>query len=232
MKIDQNQFGYEIKTPTITVLLGNAASTIENLKRYYPDFSLVRLKQIHSDAVVQTEDPSLDYQVLADAHYTPKTHLGLCVITADCIPLFIYDPKKNIVAGIHAGWRGVASAIVPKTIQELSKAGSNPEDLQVVIGPHIQKDSFEVNFDVRDQILSSLGPLSGADRILLAEQKDSQKSLVDLNAVVKMQLQQQGVHAGNFFDLHIDTMISKDFHSYRRDKEKSGRQVSFICRTS
>lgn len=231
MKLEQTPLGYELRTPQVTVFLGNASSNMEALRQQYPEMALVRLKQIHSDAVVKTEDPNLDYQVLADAHYTRKTHLGLCVITADCIPLFLYDPGTHAIAGVHAGWRGVASKIVPKTIQELVRTGSQPQDIQVVIGPHIQKDSFEVDFEVRDQILSSLGPLSGADRILLAEEKCAQKSLVDLNAVIKMQLQQNSISMENVFDLHIDTMISKDFHSYRRDKEKSGRQVSFICRT-
>lgn len=230
MTLEQTPLGYEIRTPQITVLLGNAQSTIEALKQQYPDIPLVRLKQVHSDAIIKTEDPALDFQILADAHYTMKTHLGLCVITADCIPLFIYDPGTRAVAGVHAGWRGVASKIVPKTIHELIRAGAKAQDLQVVIGPHIQKNSFEVDFGVRDQILTSLGAISDADRIMLTEKIGSQKSLVDLNAVIKMQLQQNSISLDKVFDLHIDTMLSKDFHSYRRDKEKSGRQVSFICR--
>lgn len=231
MNIEQTPLGYEIRTPSLTVLMGNVNSQFDALKKHYKEYDFVRLKQIHSDAVVKSADSSLDYQVLADGHFTAQKNLALCVITADCVPLFLFDPVTELIAGVHAGWRGVATRIIPKTIDALIQQGVKAENLQVIIGPHIQKNSFQVEVDVRDQILASLGPLTPMDRALLVEEQEFKKYLVDLNSVVKMQLQQNHIAADNVFDLHIDTVTSMDFHSYRRDKEKSGRQVSFICKT-
>lgn len=232
VNLEETKYGYELRTPQITILLGTKLAQTDHLREVYPQFKFARLKQIHSDAVVETTLQSEDYAVIADSHFTQEKNLALCVITADCIPVFFYDPVTNTVAGAHAGWRGVASKIIPKTVQSLIKQGSAVENIQVFIGPHIQKDSFEVGNDVRDQILTSLGPLSPSERGLYSESLPEGKALVDLNQVVKNQLQQEGLSPDNVFGLHIDTVADLRFHSYRRDKEKSGRQVSFICRTS
>jgi hypothetical protein len=56
------------------------------------------------------------------------------------------------------------------------------------------------------------------------------KALVDLNQIMKEQLIQEGIPADHVYDLHLDTFTNPLFHSHRRDKEKAGRQVSFIYR--
>lgn len=231
VNLEQTQYGYEVRTPHVTVFLGGVHAQLPRLTEAYPDFKLTRLKQIHSDAVVETKDHHQDYQIIADAHFTKEKHLALCVITADCVPIFFYDPATNIIAGAHAGWRGVASRIIPKTIQQMVMQGSFPQNIQVIVGPHIQKQSFEIENDVRDQILTSLGPLSQEERSSFVEVVSDGKCRLDLNQVVNTQLLQEGIDLDKVFNLHIDTVTNLDFHSYRRDKEKSGRQISFICRT-
>lgn len=232
MNLERTPFGYEIRTPQITVFMGSQRAQLPQLAEAYPHYQLVRVKQIHSDAVVETSDSSLDYQVIADAHFTKKKNLALCVITADCVPVFFYDPTTSLIAGVHAGWRGVASRVIPRTIEQLKRQGADPKNIDSFIGPHIQKPSFEVGVDVRDQIITSLGPLSPEERQTYYESLPNSKALVDLNLVVRTQLRQEGVNLDRLFDLNVDTVTSPEFHSYRRDKEKAGRQINFICRTS
>lgn len=232
VNIEQTKLGYEIRTPHLVMLFGAKESQLDNLKLAYPDFDFTRVKQIHSDAVVESKDSSQDYQQIADAHFTRTKNLALCVVTADCVPVMFYHHKTGLIAGVHAGWRGVANKIVLKTIDQLAAQGAPTNELDVIIGPHIQKKSFEVGFDVRDQILSTLGSLTELQKASYTEKISDDKALVDLNQVVKAQLQAAGVEADRAFDLHIDTFTNEDFHSYRRDKEKSGRQISFICRIS
>nr|BFD61211.1 hypothetical protein CKG001_33180 [Bdellovibrio sp. CKG001]BFD64675.1 hypothetical protein BdHM001_33560 [Bdellovibrio sp. HM001] len=232
MNLKQTPLGYELRTPYITALFGNASASYADIQKAYPQFRTVRLKQIHSDAVVESPDNSQDYQVIADSHFSTTKDLALCVITADCVPVLFYHHTTGLIAGAHAGWRGVANRIVPKTVRMLVEKGAVASELDVIIGPHIQKNSFEVGNDVRDQILTSLGPLSPQERSSYFSPLENGKSLVDLNLIVRQQLEQEGVSMDRLFDLHIDTVTNNEFHSYRRDKEKSGRQVSFICRTS
>lgn len=231
MEIEKTPLGYEIKTQGMVALLGNAHSKLSAIKAAYPQFRFCRVKQTHSDTVVTSLDESTDYQIEADAQMTPNANLGLCVITADCVPVLLFDPVSSVIAGVHAGWRGVASNIIPKTIKAMESSGAQARHIQVIIGPHIQKSSFEVGMDVGESILRSLGPLSSADRSLYFEQKSESKALVDLNMIVKTQIQNAGIEFDHLFNLHIDTVTDLEFHSFRRDKEKSGRQISFICRT-
>lgn len=231
MNLRKTNLGYEITTPETTMFFGGTESELPNLKAAYPGFKFTRVKQIHCDVVVESKDDVLDYQQVADAHFSDAKDLALCVITADCVPALFYHQKSGTIAGVHAGWRGVANRILVKTIETLKSRGIPASELEVVIGPHIQKDSFEVGLDVRDQILNSLGPLNEEERSLFYEDKGDDKALVDLNLIVKAQLQSEGITADHIFDLHIDTVRDSFFHSYRRDKEKAGRQVSFICRT-
>ncbi|MNJ91172.1 Laccase domain protein YfiH [compost metagenome] len=230
MNVDQTKLGYEIRTPAYTIFFGGTEAQMPALKIAYPDYEFVRLKQIHSDAVVESADSLRDLTVHGDAHYSKTPGLALCVITADCVPVFIHHAKSGFIAGIHAGWRGVASKIIPKTIHQLNAQGVDSSELEVIIGPHIQKQSFEVGRDVRDQILHSIGQVASGAGNSFFENISSDKAVVDLNQVVKLQLQNEGIEHDRLFDLHIDTMTNPFFHSHRRDKEKAGRQISFIVR--
>ena len=80
-----------------------------------------------------------------DALFTqiPKVCIG--VTTADCVPLQLYDPVKQVIAVAHAGWRGTCARISEKTIQSLvDKYNCNPSDIRVVIGPSISVNVYEV----------------------------------------------------------------------------------------
>ncbi|MFM6928403.1 MAG: peptidoglycan editing factor PgeF [Bdellovibrio sp.] len=232
MNLQKTDLGYEIKTPEVTLFFGGTESQLPRLKEAYPHFKFTRVKQIHCDVVVESKDDLLDYQQIADAHFSTTPNLALCVITADCVPVLFYHQKTGTIAGVHAGWRGVANRILIKTIHTLKSRGIPAAELEVIIGPHIQKNSFEVGLDVRDQILSSLGSLPETEKSLFWEPKGPEKALVDLNLIVKAQLDSEGIPFDQVFDLHLDTVTDTFFHSHRRDKEKAGRQVSFICRTT
>lgn len=230
MNLEQTPLGYEIRLPHHTLLMGGVNANFENIKAAYPGTDFVRVKQIHSDVIVESENDILDYQQIADAHYTQSENLGLCVATADCLPVFLIHPGSNLIAGIHAGWRGVANRIIPKSIAKLHSLGAPNQEIHVIIGPHIQKNSFECGFDVRDRILSSIGHSAVAANDLFFENISADKALVDLNQIAKEQLLQEGIPFDNVHDLHIDTFSNLLFHSHRRDKEKAGRQLSFIFR--
>jgi YfiH family protein len=230
VNIEKTPLGYEIKTPHVTYFFGGKESQLQNLKSAYPQFDFVRVKQTHSDIVVESKDSSKDYQINADGHITTTANLALCVVTADCVPALFYHPKTGTVAGVHAGWRGVANRILINTIEQLIARGIPPEELEVAIGPHIQQDSFEVGHDVRDQILASLIGMSAEDKKMFYTDLSPEKSKVDLSLIVKAQLESQGISLEKVSTLYIDTVKDSFFHSHRRDKENAGRQISFVVR--
>ena len=43
------------------------------------------------------------------------------VVTADCVPIILYDIKNQIIGCIHAGWKGASSGIIENTVKKFKK---------------------------------------------------------------------------------------------------------------
>lgn len=235
MNFKNTNIGCEIEFSDYLILFGNRNATFERIKNFYPFFSFIRIKQTHSDIIINSIKPEDDLFYIGDAHWTEHKQLGLLISTADCLPIFLEDPITHKVAGIHAGWRGVAQKIVSKTLKQMDL--SNFSHIQVYIGPHIQKESFEIDQPVLDEILKSLDKNSlMLDEIKKQHEKvysyneSSKKFYLDLASVLKLQLIELGVDSKNINSLEINTVTNENFHSFRRDREKSGRQLSFIIK--
>ena len=52
----------------------------------------------------------------ADAVITNKKNLPIGILTADCVPILIYDDTSKNIAAIHAGWKGAYKGIIHKVI--------------------------------------------------------------------------------------------------------------------
>lgn len=175
-----------------------------------------QLKQTHSATVVNA-GPASGALGEGDALITASPGNWLGIRTADCVPVLIADPEHHAVAAVHAGWRGTAAGIAAATVRELSACyGSNPESLIVAIGPCIQECCFKVGPDVA----AMFAPwVQGAEL----------RAHIDLVAVNRRQLESEGVAAGNVHVAGLCTVCTPgEFHSWRRDRERSGRMVAAI----
>jgi len=174
--------------------------------------------QIHSDNIECIHTPGIFKET--DALITSHAGLFLGVQTADCFPVFIYTPKIHTVVIIHAGWRGVVQDIVPKTVNIiLSKAGSDPSDLFISIGPGLQKECFEVRSDV-----FSLFPEN-----VLSVHPDPEKKYLDLSTYLVQQFLSFNIPTEQIFRMKDCTKCNqRQYYSYRRDGEKSGRMMGII----
>ena len=120
---------------------------LENLK--IDSEELFFVKQVHGDRVFVLDDPqkSVDQveQEEADALITHLTGKPIAVLTADCVPVILYDPEKHVAGVIHAGRKGTQMNIVSKTISMLSRSyGTRPQDLVMALGPAIGGCCYEV----------------------------------------------------------------------------------------
>lgn len=225
--------GDVIDTPNVKVFFGNKHSTIENLKSEFTDLNFLKVKQTHSDKVIEASplrDQAAGNFVEADAHYTQTRSSALLIATADCIPVMIHVPSSALVMGIHAGWRGIESNIIGKSIMHIKNLGHDVSDAQVWIGPHIGFRSFEVGLDVADRLRKVYKELPA---VVYGEfeqpQPDPSKKRVNLFLIATLQLITAGIHEHNINSLLIDTVTSKDHESYRRDGAKATRNLSFIA---
>ncbi len=184
------------------------------------------LKIREDEVVYQNQIHSSNYKYVIEAGFikdndaliTDKEDLFLILNIADCIPIQIYDSKKNIIAAIHAGWRGTESKIVVKTFRILlNDFSTNPKDLFVYFGPSICKDCFEVDKDVAGQFSTKF------------VKNNHSKFLVDLRGINLQFIREAGVPFSNIQISKLCTFENpKLLHSYRRDKEKSGRMFAVI----
>ena len=111
---------------------------------------LVIPHQTHSDHVKVVDTIHVNTELEGvDALVTDIPGYCLCVSTADCVPVLLYDTRKKVVAAIHAGWRGTVARIVEKTVSVMdNQYGSQGKDLIACIGPSISLEAFEVGDEV------------------------------------------------------------------------------------
>ncbi len=144
--------------------------------------------------------------------------LVLCVIIADCAAVLMFDPKNGVVAGLHSGWRGTQMNITQKGI-ELLKATfkTNPADLLVYISPCASGESYIVRKDVAQHFPRT------------SRKINDEEYLFDNRAEIQLQLADCGVLKENI-EMSAGCTIGgeNDYHSYRRDGERSGRMAAFI----
>lgn len=171
-------------------------------------------QQVHSDKIQIVTKPG--FYPETDGLITESTDLFLIISTADCYSVLIYDPKKKIIAAVHSGWRGTQKKILTRAIGMMNNEfGCSPEDLHVFIGPGISRDNFEVGREVAEMF----------DEKFILRRNGS--IYIDLKEHILNQLSSLGINKIEIFPRC--TYNEKDYlHSYRRDREKSGRMFSVI----
>ncbi len=225
----EHPLGKVYEDSDITVFFGDRRSEREAVAAAFPDYEIVILKQTHSDIIVHS--PFVGDPPEADAHYTQKRKVALCIRTADCIPVTIFDPQSGTIAAAHAGWRGVENEIVRKLCAQLKKNGITLGGARAWIGPHIGAANFEVGRDVGARLESRFEAVRGysSEMTSLRPHEDETKVRVDLLAIMRAQLSSCGIERERVLELPIDTVSSQTHESFRRDRERAGRQISFIA---
>lgn len=114
-------------------------------------------RQTHTNCVAEIYGFPEEELEETDALVTNQPGICLCVQTADCVPILLYDPKQNAVAAIHAGWRGTVKKIAGEAIQKMKTSFySKAEDILAVIGPSIGPKIYEVGDEVADAVMKSI----------------------------------------------------------------------------
>lgn len=159
-----------------------------------------------------------------DGLTTNAQNTALCIFTADCVPVFLYDRVKDAVALCHAGWRGIVSGIIGNTIDTMVKAyGTKPSDLIAAIGPSIGPCCFNVGYDVVKTFKNVFGDLNG---IIIEEEG---RYRINLWSAADSMLRDAGLRPEGIVNSALCTSCRGDlFYSYRRDGSLTGRMISII----
>jgi YfiH family protein len=118
---------------------------------------LVFPRQTHTSNVVELDKIPENEIKETDALITNQRGICLCVQTADCVPVLLFDPVKRVVAAVHAGWRGTVKKIVEAAVLKMQqKYQSNPKNILTVIGPSIGPEVYEVGSEVVDEVQKNI----------------------------------------------------------------------------
>ena len=187
--------------------------------------NLVLMNQTHSNKVQIVEDHS-SQRVYSDAVLTKNTALALCVLTADCAPILIYEKQKEIVGAIHAGWKGAFNGIIENTTQKIIELGGSLEKLVVTIGPCISQESYEVKDDFLKLFLNK-----SKNNKLFFTKNHTNSFNFNLRGFLRSKFNEIGVKKVD--NIELDTFSSKnEYFSHRRAKKLGendyGRCISVI----
>ena len=177
--------------------------------------------QKHTDKIMVIDASS--EPAIADAVITKQKGLLIGVQVADCVPILLFDPHKQVVAAVHAGWRGTAEAILKKTLHAFSERFfSDPADILVAIGPSIRQCCYEVDGDVIRAVSHATG-----DGAYIRTKGD--KFCLDLASANMLQALTMGIPESNTWISDDCTFCSPEkFFSYRFSRGLAGRQAGFI----
>lgn len=183
--------------------------------------------QVHKTRIVRvTNNTKTDDVMETDALITNEKGICIAVMSADCVPVLLYDRKNNAIGAVHSGWRGTVEMILTKTLNEMKSAfGTRGEDLIAGIGPSVCQDSYEVGAEVIHEVSRAFGKNSG----LMVRQANN-KAKLDLWAANKIQLLVFGVPASQIEVSNLCTVKNND-HFFSARKGDSGRFGAGILMT-
>ena len=213
----------------------------ENVRENYTRFCraiggradrLVMTHQVHSDDVRTASRSDILPDLLdpipyeTDGLVTNEPGLCLVIYYADCIPVFLYDPKKRAIGAVHSGWRGTAMGIAPKALEKMVRLyGTDPADVLAAIGPGIGPCCFETHNDVPDAMAARLGP--GVAPFCVPN--GAGKFHVDLKGIIRWELEGAGVAPGHIETLDVCTGCSPAlFWSHRKVGDRRGNHGGMI----
>jgi YfiH family protein len=181
---------------------------------------LILIDQMHQDRILLLRKPTpplpapLEYDALITN--CPDTLLG--ILTADCLPIFVVDQEKKVIAAIHAGRQGTALGITAKALRKMEEEfACLLKDLLIAIGPSIGPFCYEIDEKVFQQEWKPFSSLGGAG-----------KWVVDLARINIGQMKREGIEEEQISWINLCTHCHGDlFFSYRKEG-RTGRQLSFI----
>ncbi len=199
------------------------AQDFSNNGNQYPIF----INQIHGTEglIIKSLKQAQNYEQFSfngDFILTNVTGVMLGVLTADCLPVTVYDSKNNVIGIAHAGWRGSVAGIIDQMIVGLEKEyNSLITDLSFTFGPCAKVCCYEVDQLFVDNIILNYG---GEASVIVRNNK-YYFNLIEYNF---LQLKKAGVHSSSIdINSNLCTICNESFHSYRRNKTIS-RQVTAI----
>lgn len=189
----------------------------ENRKRFFNSIGFSEKlaaipEQVHGDNVEVITESGIYPDT--DSLITNVPGIVLIIHTADCVPLFLYEPENRVIGLVHAGWRGVYKGIVKKTIEVIIKNFStNSKNISAFLGPSIGPCCYRIGSNIKQKFSS----------------KYIHNCYLDLWTCLHDQLAEAGCSPENILLSRLCTSCHPEwFFSHRRSKGETGRMAAFF----
>jgi polyphenol oxidase len=199
----------------------------KNRKKFFKKIGIefgdvISAELVHKTGIKHISSNKQNIIPKTDALISKKKGIFISVTAADCIPVLFFDTKAKIIGIAHAGWRGVVEEIVEKAIKKIIRLGGNPKNIQVAMGPGINK----CHFDIGKRIGKKFVPHKG-----LVE-KRGDRYFIELKEIIRRQLAKSGIVEKNIEDKNECTFCNpRKYFSYRKEQDKNvGLMIILIGR--
>ncbi len=190
-----------------------------------PGVEIKTVPQVHGDEIYVLQEPDAARPEKGyDAIITDLKRVPIGVLTADCVPILLYDPMEEAVAAVHAGWAGTVKGIAGKAVLEMgNRFGSMPENMFASIGPSIGPCCYEIDSKV-------LGPLTESMPDMVAQLVTNSRPghwLMDLWKANRIILEKAGLRPERINVFGACTACNPEkFYSHRKSGGRAGRMMA------
>ena len=198
------------------------------LNEHFPNKHFIVANQTHSDNIVVITKPKNSWLTKRENHaiedcdalITNQKNIMLTIMTADCVPILLFDTKQKVIAVIHAGWKGTEQKITLKTVKKMRQIfNSDPKDIIAGVAPSIGKCCYEVDWNVAKNF----------QNIENSYDNKGEKQMLDLPYINKIQLLHAGLKKENIEMSNVCTACEvESYFSYRKEQGCSGRFMSIL----
>ena len=154
---------------------------------------------------------------------------GIYLMTfyADCFPIYFFDPHKKVIGLAHSGWKGTYDEIGVKMAElMITRHGCQIDNIEVFIGPGIQRCCFEIKDDLAKKAEEKFPDLK------IIETNKQGKLIWDLPLTIISSLQKTGIKKEFIYQCGLCTACDESlFFSYSRDGGITGRMGAAFALT-
>ncbi len=204
---------------------GNMSPKSENFQENFEKFATsqnistqcyISMNQTHSANVVSKMGVTTHEKVAGCDSVVTNSGVTLSILTADCLPIIFFDKSNELIAAVHAGYKGILQGIVEKTITELLEQGASIPSLHLKIGPSIGVCCYDVDQERIDQFTQMFGDLKDALEIR------NKKNFLSLQKIAEKEAIRLGITSKNITIQDVCTKCSGQYFSYRSDNKMHG----------
>ena len=218
----------EIGTIFTDISYGNAKQkTREELIKDFNlgDRKLISGYQTHSKNIQVIKEVDKEYFENTDGFITARKDVVIFTKYADCLPVYIYDPVKEVIGLVHSGWRGTLQEIALEAVRLMEENyGTSRKDAYFAFGIGIGQDNYEVGQEFKQLFIEKFSN----DIVNKSFLEKNGKVYFDNQKFNYLNLISNGIDKSKVILNNYCTFRDKRFQSFRRDKENSGRAGGFI----